>query len=308
MTQGRLGAVALVLGGAFSLNFGSAVAAGLFPMVGPIGAVTLRLAIAAVLMLVILRPRVRGYSRADWAVAVAFGVVLGSLNMTFYEALSRIPLGATVTLEVLGPLALSIITGRRADSWLWAGLALAGVALLGRGGMHDLNLPGVLFALVAGTCWAFYILLSQRAGSRFPKVDGLAFAMTFAALISLPLGIASAGSALLEPRVLGIGAAVALLSSAIPYSLELLALRTLSSTIFGVLMSLAPAVAATAGFLILDQRLNPIELVAIGLVVIASAGVVFSRSTGDGPDKGVDGRSRLDRPQDLAGIENAQAG
>ncbi|WP_235999001.1 EamA family transporter [Qaidamihabitans albus] len=271
------GAVALVLGGALSLQFGAALAALLFPRAGALGVVTLRLVFAAALMLLVCRPRWRGYTRADWAHVAAFGVTLGGLNTLFYQAIERIPLGATVTLEVLGPLTLSVLASRRLASLLWAVLALCGVFLLGRGGFAELNAAGVAFALGAGALWACYILLSARVGARFARADGLALALTAGAVLSLPLGVAAAGPALLDPVTLGLGAVVALLSSMLPYTLELLALRRLPAATFAVLMSLGPAVAALAGFLVLHQLLSLVETIGIGLVIAASAGAVRMR-------------------------------
>ncbi|GAA4946291.1 EamA family transporter [Actinoplanes utahensis] len=264
----------LVLGAALSVQFGSAVAALLFPQAGAAGVVALRLGIAAALLLAVCRPRIRGYGRGDWLVAAGFGVALAGMNGLFYQAIDRIPLGPAVTLEVLGPLLLSVVTARRAASWLWAALAAGGVALLGYQGFERLNLAGAGFALGAGAMWAAYIVFSARAGRRFPKTDGLALALTAAAVIALPIGIADAGTALLNPVTLGLGAVVALMSSVLPYSLELRALRSMPTTTFAVLMSLGPAIATLAGFLVLDQRLTTIELAAIALVIVASAGAV----------------------------------
>ncbi|MFC6566145.1 EamA family transporter [Actinoplanes utahensis] len=269
-----MNAVGLVLGAALSVQFGSAVAALLFPQAGAAGVVALRLGIAAALLLAVCRPRIRGYGRGDWLVAAGFGVALAGMNGLFYQAIDRIPLGPAVTLEVLGPLLLSVVTARRAASWLWAALAAGGVALLGYQGFERLNLAGAGFALGAGAMWAAYIVFSARAGRRFPKTDGLALALTAAAVIALPIGIADAGTALLNPVTLGLGAVVALMSSVLPYSLELRALRSMPTTTFAVLMSLGPAIATLAGFLVLDQRLTTIELAAIALVIVASAGAV----------------------------------
>ncbi|MEU1667126.1 EamA family transporter [Streptomyces sparsogenes] len=270
----------LVLGGLLAQEFGAAMAASLFPRAGALGIVALRLTVSAVLLLAVCRPRVRGHRRADWAVIVAFGVALAGMNTLFYQAIARIPLGAAVTLEVLGPLVLSVVTARRATSWLWAALALGGVALLGRGGLDSLDGAGAGagFALGAAALWAAYILLSARTGARFPKADGLALAMAVGAVLSLPPGLADAGGRLLDPLTLGLGAAVAVLSSALPYSLEMLALRRLAPATFAVLMSLAPAVAALAGYLVLNQSLTGIDLIAITLVVTASAGAVRASS------------------------------
>ncbi|MEV0718811.1 EamA family transporter, partial [Asanoa sp. NPDC050611] len=249
------GGVALVLTGALSVQFGSAVAALLFPHAGVAGVVTLRLTIAAVVLLAVCRPRLVGYGRGDWALVGAFGVALAGMNTLFYQAIDRIPLGVAVTLEVLGPLALSVVSGRRAASWAWAGLALAGVGLLGRTGLGRLDPTGVAFALGAAAAWAAYIALSARVGARFARLDGLALAMAGAAVLTLPLGVAGAGATLLNPPILALGAAVAVLSSLLPYTLELTVLRRLPTTTFAVLMSLGPAIAALAGWLVLHQRL-----------------------------------------------------
>ncbi|MEU6357137.1 EamA family transporter [Streptomyces sp. NPDC047072] len=272
--RGSLTGVGLVLAGVVSVQFASAFAASLFPRAGALGTVALRAAFAAVLLLVVTRPRLRGYSRADWVVVTGFGLALGGMNLLFYQAIDRIPLGAAVTVEVLGPLLLSVAVSRRAAGLLWAALALAGVCLLGRGDFGALSTTGVAFAVGAGAMWAAYIVLNARAGARFPRLDGLAIAMTVAALVSLPLGIGAAGGTLLEPRVLGLGLAIAVLGSGVPYTLELLALRRLPAATFAVLMSLAPAFAALAGYLVLGQGLTAQQCVAIALVVAASAGAV----------------------------------
>ncbi|MFI7608452.1 EamA family transporter [Micromonospora sp. NPDC049366] len=269
-----LGAVGLVLGGALSVQFGSAVAALLFPRTGVFGAVTLRLTISAILLLVVCRPRLRGRDRGDWLAAAAFGLALAGMNSIFYQAIDRIPLGPAVTLEVLGPLALSVITGRRAASWACAAVALAGVALLGQGGFDRLDPVGAGLALVAGATWAAYIVLSARVGARFRGADGLAIALPIAALVTLPPGLATAGTVLLDPPVLALGAVLAVMASGLPYTLELLALRRLPTATFAVLMSLGPAVAALAGYLVLGQELHATEVLAIALVIAASVGAV----------------------------------
>ncbi|ADU10890.1 protein of unknown function DUF6 transmembrane [Micromonospora sp. L5] len=271
---GRLGGVALVLGGALSVQFGSALAALLFPRTGVAGAVTLRLTVGALLMLVVCRPRVRGYGRRDWAAVLAFGLALAGMNSIFYQAIERIPLGPAVTLEVLGPLALSVIAARRMAAWCWAALALAGVVLLGQGGFDRLDPAGAALALTAGAMWAAYIVCSARIGARFPGADGLALALTVAALLTLPFGLADGGGRLADPVVLGLGTGLALLASVLPYSLELAALRRLPTATFAVMMSLGPAIAAVAGWLVLGQALRPVEVLAIALVVAASAGAV----------------------------------
>ncbi|QIP85937.1 EamA family transporter [Streptomyces sp. Tu 2975] len=273
-----LGPVALVVAGGLSVQFGAAVAVMLMPRAGALGVVTLRLVLAALVLFVICRPRLRGHSRVDWATVITFGAAMGGMNMLFYQAVDRIPLGAAVTLEVLGPLALSVIASRRLVNLLWAALALAGVALLGGGGFERLDPVGAAFALAAGGMWAAYIIFSARTGRRFPQADGLALAMGFAALLSLPFGLVEAGSRLFVPSTLVLGLAVALMSSVLPYTLELLALRRLPAATFAVLMSLEPAIAAAAGFLLLSQALSPAEGLAIVLVVVASMGAVRTQA------------------------------
>ncbi|MEV7710517.1 EamA family transporter [Streptomyces sp. NPDC088190] len=273
-----LAPVALVVAGGLSVQFGSAVAVLLMPRAGALGVVTLRLAVAALVLLVVCRPRVRGHSRADWGTVLAFGLAMGGMNTLFYQAADRIPLGAAVTLEVLGPLALSVFASRRLINVVWAGLALGGVVLLSGGGLDRLDPAGAAYALGAGAMWATYIVFSARTGRRFPQADGLALAMVVAALLSLPLGIMESGSKLLVPSTVGLGAAVALLSSVLPYTLELMALRRLPAPTFAILMSLEPAIAATAGFLILDQALTTTDALAIALVIGASMGAVRSQT------------------------------
>ena len=274
-TRAKAGAIGLVLGGAFSVQLGAGVAVLLFPKAGPLGTVALRLVVSAILMLAVCRPSLRGRSRADWLTVLGFGFALAGMNCLFYQAIDRIPLGAAVTLEVLGPLTLSVVTNRRLVSWLWAGLALAGVVLLSDG-LTGLNLPGVLFALGTGVFWAAYVLLSGRTGARFSGADGLALSLGIAAVLVLPLGLVTAGSALFHLDVIGPGAAVAVLSSMIPYTLELFALRTLSASTFSILMALAPAVAALSGFMILSQSLTLRDLIAMVLVIVAAAGAVVT--------------------------------
>ncbi|GGU32339.1 EamA family transporter [Streptomyces lavendofoliae] len=272
-----LGPVALVVAGGLSVQFGSAIAVLLMPRAGALGVVTLRLILAAVVLLAVCRPAVRGYGRADWGTVLAFGAAMAGMNVLFYQAADRIPLGAAVTLEVLGPLALSVVASRRLVNLVWAGLALGGVLLLSGGGFDRLDPAGAAFALAAGAMWAAYIVFSARTGRRFPQADGLALAMAVGAVLTLPLGLAEAGTRLLVPSTIGLGLAVALMSSVLPYTLELLALRRLPAPTFAVLMSLEPAIAATAGFLVLRQALSVTDALAIALVVAASMGAVRSQ-------------------------------
>lgn len=269
-------AVVLVLVGLACQEVGASLAVLLFPEVGPLGMVMLRLVFSSVLLLLIARPSVRGHSAAGWRSVVGFGVVLALMNGFFYLALERLPLGVTVTIEVLGPLVLSIVASRRRSAWLWAVLALGGVVALGGGGWDRLDPLGVLYALGAAVSWAFYILASARVGREFRGLSGLALAMTVGAVIALPFGIVQAGEALLRVDLLALGAAVAVLSSLIPYALELIALRRLPAAVFAILMSMAPATAALAGWVLLGQSLAWWELAGIALVVVASAGAVLT--------------------------------
>lgn len=276
----RLGPVGLVIAAGISVQFGAALAVMLMPRAGAAGVVALRLAAAAVVLLAVCRPRVRGYTRADWGTVVAFGIAMAGMNGLFYQAIDRIPLGPAVTLEVLGPLALSVLVSRRLSSLLWAGLALVGVVLLSGhgGGFGALDPVGAACAVGAGAMWAAYIVFSARTGRRFPQADGLALAMAVAAVLCLPLGVAQAGAALVVPTTLLLGVGVALLSSVLPYTLELLALRRLPAPVFAVLMSLEPAIAALAGLLVLHQSLSWTDAAAIALVITASMGAVHAQT------------------------------
>jgi inner membrane transporter RhtA len=273
MSTDARGGIALVIAAVTSLQFGAGFAVTLFDELGPGGAAFLRQAFAAVVLIAIWRPRLAGHALVDIRLAAAFGIVLGVMNWAIYSAMDRIPLGIAVTIEFAGPLAVAVIGSRRALDLLWVALAAGGILLLADPGGGSLDSAGVAFALLAATMWAFYILLSARVGQVFPGGSGLALAMVAAVMITAPVGISQAGSELLSPELLAAGAAVALASSVIPYSLELEALRRLPARVFGVLMSLEPAVAAIAGLVVLGQALDALEWVAIGLVVVAGIGV-----------------------------------
>jgi inner membrane transporter RhtA len=275
-----LPAPVLILGGIASVQFGAAFAATLFDRAGPAGVVLLRLALAALVLLPVTRPRLAGRPRRQLLTAGVFGLTLAAMNWSFYEAVDRLPLGPAVTIEFAGPLTVAILGSRRWLDLLWAMLAGGGVALLaiggsGGSGSSGLDPVGVLLALVAGTCWACYILLSQRVGSIFTGLQGLAVALGVGAVLMVPAGLVQGGGALLEPAVLGGGLAVAVLSSLIPYSFELTALRRVRAATFGLLMSLEPGVAALAGIVVLGQRLRPSTLVAVVMVVAASIGTTL---------------------------------
>ena len=274
-----LGAAGLVLLAVLSLQVGAAFAVQLFDDLGAAGAAFGRLAFAAVVLVALWRPRVRGHGAADLRVAIAFGLVLGGMNLCIYEAMDRIPLGIAVTFEFIGPLGVALAGSRRALQLLWVALAAIGIGLLADYGGGSLDALGVAFALAAGALWAGYILLGARTGRAFPGGTGLAIAMAVGALAIAPFGIASAGDALLRPELLGAILAVALASSVLPYSLELEALRRVPAAVFGVLMSLEPAVAALAGFVVLGQDLAARDWLAIGLVVVASAGATAGAAT-----------------------------
>jgi inner membrane transporter RhtA len=260
-----------VIVGIASTQTGGAIAKTLFDDLGPAATAFLRVALAAVLLALIWRPRLAGHARRDLALAAAFGLALCAMNLTFYEAIDRIPLGIAVTIEFAGPLGVAIALSRRAIDAVWVVLAAAGILLLARGGGH-IETDGVLLALLAGAFWAAYILLSARAGRAFPGGSGLAIAMVVGGVALLPVGIAGGGDKLLHPDLVAAAAGVAMLASAIPYSLELEALRRLPAQVFGILMSVEPAMAALAGFVILGEELRARDIVAIALVAAASAG------------------------------------
>ncbi|HWE89362.1 MAG TPA: EamA family transporter [Pseudonocardiaceae bacterium] len=260
----------LVIAGTVSVQVGSALARQLFAVTGALGAVSLRLGFAAVLLLAVWRPSLR-LSRRAWTVVIGYGLVLAGMNVCFYEGIARVPLGLAVTIEFLGPLTVALLGSRR---WLdagWALLAAGGVVLLTEGS-GAISWLGVLFILGSATLWGCYILLGAKLGEHTAGGSGLALAMTIGGLATAPLGITAGGANLLHPMALAAGLGVALLSSVVPYSVELEALRRMPPKVFGVLMSLEPAVAALAGLLVLGQVLHPAQWAAIGLVVAASAG------------------------------------
>jgi inner membrane transporter RhtA len=271
----------LVVGAIASVQFGSAIAATLFAQIGPAGAVWLRLLFGTMVLVALWRPRFRGRTRYELILATTFGLVLASMNLSFYEALHRIPLGIAVTIEFVGPLGVAVAGSRRALDLVWVALAAAGIIALTRGGTSHLNALGVFFALLAGCLWASYILVNARVGRAFEGGSGLALAMCVSSVVMMPFGIAQGGVHLLEPRSLALGAAVAVLSSAIPYSFEVEALRRIRPSVFGVLMSIEPAMAALAGFIVLGQSLSARTLLGMALVVIASVGA--ARRTREAP-------------------------
>ncbi len=265
----------IVLLAIVSVQVGAALAKGLFQAIGSSGTVFLRVGFGALIFMLIARPRIRGYSRADYMVIVLFGLAIACMNAAFYAAIARIPLGIAVTLEFVGPLGVSVFASRKRRDFLWAGLAAAGVVLLAPFGNMTIDPLGVGLALLAGVCWGAYILLNVRIGRTFEGSSGLAMSMSVAALVMMPLGIWNGGVALLNPKILLLGVGVAILSTVIPFTLELEALRRLPARVFGVLMSLEPAIAALVGFIVLRETTGLRALIALGLIVIASGGVSF---------------------------------
>ena len=269
--------VALLLVAMASIQAGAAVAKGMFAVVGPLGAVALRVLFAALMLVAVARPwRVRR-TGAAWRTVVAYGVVLGAMNCLFYAALGRVPLGIATALEFTGPLAVAMAGSRRALDFVWVACAAAGLLLLLPlgGASAALDPLGVAFALGAGVCWALYIVIGRRAGTEH-GLQTTAVGMAVAAAVALPAGLADAGSALFTPSVVPVALAVALLSSALPYSLEMYALPRLPAKTFGTLMSVEPALGALSGLVLLGERLAPQQWVALGAIMVASAGTTLA--------------------------------
>jgi inner membrane transporter RhtA len=261
-----------VLGGICSVQIGAAVATHLFHRIGPGGTAFLRLLAASIVLCVIWRPRIAGRTRRELGLVALFGAVLAGMNLTFYHAIDRIPLGVAVTIEFIGPLAVAVLGSRRRLDLVWAALALVGIIALLGGNTHGLNALGVCLAALAGLLWGAYIVVNARLGQAFSDASGLALAMAVGTVLAFPDGLAEAGSRLVTPHALLVGAAVGMLSSAIPYTFEHEALRRIATNVFGVLMSLEPGVAALAGFIVIGQSLGLRELVGIALVISASLG------------------------------------
>jgi len=271
----RIPAPLYALGSIASVQVGATVARHLFAELGPTATVFLRVALGALILLAIARPRWPVLAAIPWRAIILFGLVIAAMNLCFYQSIARIPLGIAVTIEFIGPLAVAIAGSRKPLDFAWAIMAALGVALLSLTGGTVSGL-GILFALGAGAGWATYIVVSQRVGRMVPGSDGLVFALAIGGLALAPFGIAGAGTRLIDVRNLATGVLVAVLSSAIPFSLEYTALRRMSSRLFGILMSLEPAVGTAAGFVFLAQRLSLRELVAIVLVMVASGGATLT--------------------------------
>jgi inner membrane transporter RhtA len=286
-----IGPALLVVVAAVSQEVGAAFAVGLFAALGAVGAVFVRFLVAGIILCAAVRPRMLGLSRRAWFSVAGLAGTLTVMNLCFYYSLTRIPLGVAVTVEVLGPLALSVLVSRRKSAWLWAALALAGVALLSLTGVQVgyLDPVGLAFAAGAAASWAGYILASARAAADFPSLDALAIATVIGALVTAPFAILSIDpGAALRWEVLGLGVTVGLMSSVIPYSLELISLRRLPPETFAILTCLSPVVAALAGWFILGQHLAVTGYLAIVLVTAASIGAVRSASgRAQGTDTGL---------------------
>ncbi|WP_414656925.1 EamA family transporter [Deinococcus sp. VB343] len=275
MTRPSLPPIPALLLAMMSIQGGAAFAKSLFPALGPAGTTALRVTLAAGLLLAFFRPNLRALRPADWRAIVPYGLALGLMNLSFYAALERLPLGLAVTLEFVGPLLLSLFLSRRASDVGWVLLAGLGIVLIAPhgGDAGRLDLLGAGLALLAGAFWAAYILAGGKVGQRVPGTTGVVAGMVVAALVTLPFGVAQAGAGLLRPDLLLAGLAVALLSSALPYSLEMAALRAIPAHVFGVLMSLEPAIAALSGLLFLHERLTLWQWLALLCVAVASAGI-----------------------------------
>jgi inner membrane transporter RhtA len=259
-----------------SVQGGAAIAKGLFPALGPAATSGLRIGLAALILLLVFRPPLRQYSAAQWRAVLPYGLTLGAMNLLFYYALARIPLGLGVTLEFVGPLVLAVLGSRRLPDFLWVILAGAGIALIAPWSGQGLDLLGMLCALLAGACWAAYIVLGGRVSQLLPGGSAVATGMLVASGTVLPFFLLSPGLQHLTLPRLGTGLALAILSSALPFTLEMNALRRLPARTFSILMSLEPVVAALCGLVFLHERLSLSQWLAVGLVVVASAGATLT--------------------------------
>lgn len=275
----RLIAVLCVLGSILSLQVGSGYATTLFDDAGASGVTAMRLGLSALILLVVFRPRPWVWTREQWRAVLVFGLTLASMNGFFYASIAQIPFGIAITIEFLGPLGLAAALSRRLRDLIWVGSAFAGVAFIGlhNADTGELTVSGVVYALLAALSWASYILAGARVARVMPGHAGLAGGMAAAALVVIPLGFWHAGTTLLDPALLAAGLLVAVLSSAIPYGLEITALRTLPKKTFSILVALEPAAGVATGAIMLDQRLDGLTIGAIGLVVIAGIGATAER-------------------------------
>jgi inner membrane transporter RhtA len=274
---GRIPAPGLAIAAVFSVQFGSAIARGFFGETGPLGAATLRLLLASILLSALVRPRVRAWTRRTWLTTIALGLALGGMNSFIYLAIQQVPIGIAVTVEFLGPLGVALAQTRRVSDAAWGMLAFAGVALLGIEGVdHGLSPVGLGFAALAAVFWATYILTSAHLGATVSGLEPLAIAMVVATLVAMPFGAPGAVDAVTaDPLLLLVFVGVALTTSVIPYSLEFSALQRMPTRVFGVISSLGPAVAAVAGLVVLHERLGLRQWFALLLVTAASVAVML---------------------------------
>jgi len=269
-------AVPAVLLSIISVQAGAAIAKGIFPVLGAMSTSALRIVLSAFILLLVNRPSLRDLTGTQWKTVALYGLTLGAMNLIFYMAIARIPLALGVALEFIGPLVLALAGSKRMKDFLWVILAVAGIALIAPWGHNGLDLIGVLLALLAGVFWAAYILLGGRISKMMDGRKAVTIGMIFASLVVLPVAIGDGLIIHLKPWMLLSGFALALLSSAIPFSLEMYALRKIPSKTFSILMSLEPAVAAISGLIFLHEYLSFYEWIAVALIIIASAGVTLT--------------------------------
>ncbi len=269
-------AVPAVLLSIFSVQGGAAIAKGIFPILGATSTSALRIILSALILLLFNRPSVRNLTKAQWKAVALYGLALGAMNVVFYMAIARIPLALGVALEFIGPLALALAGSKRMIDFLWVILAAAGIALIAPWNHNGLNITGVLLALLAGAFWAAYIILGGRISKIMDGSKAVTIGMIFASIVVLPVAIGNGLITHLKPWMLLSGFALALLSSAIPFTLEMNALRKIPAKTFSILMSLEPAVAAVSGLVFLHEYLSFYEWVAIALIIIASGGATLT--------------------------------
>ena len=259
-----------------SVQCGAAIAKGLFPALGAAGTASVRIGFSALILLAFVRPRLQELTKEQWKAVLPYGLALGAMNLLFYFALVRIPMGLAVSLEFIGPLSLALAGSRRLVDILWVALAAAGIALIAPWSGEGIDPLGLVFALAAGACWAIYILLSKRAGAQLPGQLAVTVGMLVAALPVLPVGIIEGSAFSMTPYMLLLGVALAVFSSVLPFSLEMNALRTMPPRTFSILMSMEPVAAALAGWLLLNELLSTQQWLAVIFIVIASSGVALT--------------------------------
>lgn len=261
-----------VLFAIISVQSGAAIAKSLFPVIGAAGTASLRIGISAIILFAVYRPNLFKITPKQWKIVIPYGLSLGAMNLIFYLAIERIPIGLAVTLEFIGPLLVAIFGSKRFIDYLWVLLAAAGIVLIAPWTNNGIDLLGVLFALLAGALWAAYIVLGGKISKIMKSGEAVATGMLFASLLIVPFGIIGNGLNNLTPTFLSLGVALALLSSAIPFTLEMKALGQLPARTFSILMSLEPAAASICAFLFLQEHLTFNEVLAVIFVVIASVG------------------------------------